>query len=58
MNESFLNIVLFEEVDFVRFNEDERGIHMEVHYKDGGVSIAREQNRAWRIAEFFAPCVE
>lgn len=49
MNESFLNFVLDEEVDFVRFSKNEEELFLELHYKDGTLAFARENNGVWTL---------
>jgi len=41
MHESLVNLVLDEEVDFVRFSKNNDELFVELHYKDGTLAFAR-----------------
>ena len=47
MHESLVNLVLNDEVDFVRFSVNNDELFVELHYKDGTLAFARQKDGIW-----------
>lgn len=54
MHDSLLKLVTDEQVDFVRFGQDENGLVAEIHFKDGSAMIARQHDNEWVVSENFS----
>lgn len=50
MHESLANLVLDQDVDFVRFDKTNALVAM-IHYKDGRVDVARLDANEWVVVE-------
>lgn len=51
MHESLANLVLGQDVDFVRFDKANDSLVAMIHYKDGRVDVAHLNANAWVVVE-------